>query len=177
MTVNVKIYADIVLKQKKERSMIEIKFMKKKIDGESVPRSRNVDMEKISHYIFGELGVNPDDILEIDLNTGRPDVKQILFKPGIDVDRFLNSFPDIYGDYFVEVSKLSQTEKKVSFRNVPSYLLNKEIRNLCNISGEVERPVNREKVNMTTLSGKVILITATRYVMMRLKSGKFFNNY
>ena len=111
MTENVKIYADIVMKQKKERSMIEIKFMKKKIDGESVPRSRNVDMEKISHYIFGELGVNPDDILEIDLNTGRPDVKQILFKPGIDVDRFLNSFPDIYGDYFVEVSKLTQRRR------------------------------------------------------------------
>ena len=83
MTKNVNIVSDIVLKQKKEISIIEIKFKNKKTDGEYAPRIRNVDLETISQYIFGKLRVNPDDILEIDLNTGRPDVKQILFKPGI----------------------------------------------------------------------------------------------
>ena len=82
--------------------MMEIKYKKKKTDSESAPRCRNVDLETISHYIFGKLRVNPEDILEIDLITGRPYVKQILFKPGVDVDRFVTSFPDTYRDYFVE---------------------------------------------------------------------------
>ena len=77
------------------------------------------------------------------MNTGRPDVKKILFKPRVDVDRFVNSFPDTYGDFFVEVTKLSQTEKRVTFRNVPAYVPDEEIRNLCNIYGKVEGPVNR----------------------------------
>ena len=55
MTENVKIYSDIVLKQKKERAMIENIFKKKKTDGEPALRSRNVELETISQYIFGKL--------------------------------------------------------------------------------------------------------------------------
>ena len=69
MSENVKIYADIVMKQKKERSMIEVKFMKRKTEGELASRSRNVDIETISQYVFGELGIKPEDILEICQNT------------------------------------------------------------------------------------------------------------
>ena len=45
-----------------------------------------IDLETISDYLFNQLEINPDDILEIDLNTGRWDVKQVLFKPGVSMD-------------------------------------------------------------------------------------------
>ena len=104
MSDNVMIYADIVMKQKKERAAIELKFTKKKTDSDMLKNNRNVDLEVVSEYIFGELEVKPDEIQEIDLNTGRYDAKQLLFKPGVDVGRFVNNFPDTYADYIVSVT-------------------------------------------------------------------------
>ena len=68
-------FAEIVERSKKERNKIEVRFTKIKDSSSSEKPSRYIDMETISDYIFTELGVNPDDVLEIDLNTGRYDCK------------------------------------------------------------------------------------------------------
>ena len=65
-------------------------------------------METISDYIFTELGVNPDDVLEIYLNTGRYDCKQILLKPNIDTSKLTSDFPDTFNGYSINVTKLTE---------------------------------------------------------------------
>ena len=39
-----------------------------------------------------------------------------------DIDKYVAEFPDTYADYFVNVSKMTQTEMKVTFKNIPSYI-------------------------------------------------------
>ena len=145
VSCNVKAYADIVKKHKKERNMLEISFVKEKKQGEAGRANRNVEMEVVSEYLFGTLKINPAEILEVDLNTGKPEVKQILFKPGVDTDKYTSNFPDSFGDFSVSVNKISSTMKRVTFRNVPSYVPDEEILNLCSLYGEVEGEVKREK--------------------------------
>ena len=93
--------------------------------------ARYIDLETISEYVFTELNLNPEDVLEIDLNLGRYDTKQILLKPHVDTDKLINDFPDTYKGFAVSVSKLTQTTTKVTFKNVPSELTDEEILNLC----------------------------------------------
>ena len=120
MSDKVRIYADIILKQKKERTMIELKFTRKKNDDDNSRTNRNVDADVVGEYIFSELKVKPEEIQEIDLNTGRYDTKQILFRNGVNIDSYLNNFPDTYLDYYVTVSRMTQNERKVTFKNVPA---------------------------------------------------------
>ena len=135
-------------------------------------------METLSEYIFTELGIKPADIMEIDLNTGRSDIKQIRLKPGVDTDKLLSDFPDTYEGYAVNISKLTQTNTKVTFRNVPIEIPDEEILNLCAVYRKVEGKVNRETVTIdNTKLGKVKLPSATRFVNMKLLPGKKFNNY
>ena len=69
MSDKVRAYAEFVSKQKKERNLIEIRFKKeRKIDGDKI---KYIDLETISEYLFNPLEINPEDILEIDLNTNR----------------------------------------------------------------------------------------------------------
>ena len=77
-------------------------------------------MEGIGEYTFGQLGVKSEEVQELYLNIGKSNVKQILFKP-LDMDRFTNNFPDTFGKYFVEIKRMSQTEKNITFTNVSHY--------------------------------------------------------
>ena len=175
----VKQFADIIETAKKERNTIEIKFSKIRDTQEPGARpSRYIEMETLSEYIFTELGIKPAEIMEIDLNTGRSDIKQIRLKPGVDTDKLLSDFPDTYAGYAVNISKLTQTNTKVTFRNVPIEIPDEEILNLCAVYGKVEGKVNRETVTIdNTKLGKVKLPSATRFVNMKLFPGKKFNNY
>ena len=79
-------FANLIEKAKNERNKIEIKFTKLKTLSESDKTARYIDLETISKYIFTVLEINPDDVLEIDLNSGRYDTKQILLKQSVDTD-------------------------------------------------------------------------------------------
>ena len=175
MSDKVRAYAEFVSKQKKERNLIEIRFKKeRKIDGDKV---KYIDLETISDYLFNQLEINPDDILEIDLNTGRWDVKQVLFKPGVSTDHLISDFPYSYKDYLVSVHKLSVSETKVTFRNVPAYIPDMELLNLCALYGKVEGGITREKVTLTSDKGKIAIPTSTRSAMVKLLPGKSFLNF
>ena len=68
-------------------------------------------METIGEYILNHLGIEPDDVLELDLNSGRFDTKQILLKPEVDAERFVNEFPDTINGFEVIVNKLTINKK------------------------------------------------------------------
>ena len=172
----VKKYAEFVSKEKLARNLIEIKFVKnKKDDSSKIPR--NVSLEVISEYVFVELGLKPEDILEIDLNTGRFDTKQILLKPEVDSEKLTSEFPNTFDDYVITINKLTKTNTKITFKNVPAYIPDLEILNLCALYGKVEGEIKRERISMKTSQGIVNLPTSTRSVMMNLDPGKTFNNF
>ena len=172
---NVKIYQEIMNQHKKDRKMMELKFSK--LNNDTNKERKNVDMAVVSEYVFNQLKIRPEDILEVDLNTGKHDTKHILLRPSADIDKYIVGFPDTYAEYAVSVSKMTQNEQKVTFRNVPLYIPDQEILNLCSVYGTVEGEVKREKVTMKTSSGSFTLPSTTRFVMMRLRPGKFFHNF
>ena len=154
-------FAEIVERSKKERNKIEIRFTKIKDLQTSEKPSRYIDMETISDYIFTELGINPDDVLEIDLNTGRYDCKQILLKPNIDTSRLTSEFPDTFNGYSINVTKLTETTTRIKFNNVPLEVPDEEILNLCSCYGKVEGKVGREQVQMNNaVLGKIKVTSA-----------------
>ena len=166
-------FAEIVERSKKERNKIEIRFTKIKDLQTSEKPSRYIDMETISDYIFTELGINPDDVLEIDLNTGRYDCKQILLKPNIDTSRLTSEFPDTFNGYSINVTKLTETTTRIKFNNVPLEVPDEEILNLCSCYGKVEGKVGREQVQMNNAKlGKIKVTSATRFVYMKLYPGR-----
>ena len=120
MSSNVRAYAEIVAKHKKQRNMIEIQFIKNRKDGETGRLNRNVELNVVSDYLFGELNIDPAKILEVDLNTGKIDTKQILFRPEVDVEDYISNFPDTFGEYSINITRMTSTEKKITFKQVPA---------------------------------------------------------
>ena len=164
---------------KKERNVIEIRFQKQRVNGDSGRQNKYVDLETISEYCFSELGLKPDMIEAIDLNTGRFETKQIKLKQGVDASKYVNDFPDTYGDYVVSITNASKLEStKVTFKNVPLEIQDDELMNLCVIYGKVDGEIKREAVNMNhSKYGKFKLTSSTRYVYMKLNPGQKFKNY
>ena len=68
---------------------------------------------------FNELGIKPEDVLELDLNSGRYDTKQILLKSEVDSERFVSEFPDTFNGYDMTVTKLTVNKTNLSSNLFP----------------------------------------------------------
>ena len=160
---------------KKERNVLEIRFQRQ-VGSDA---NKYVDLETISEYCFTELGLKPELIEAIDLNTGRFETKQIRLKQGVDASKFTSDFPDTYKGYVISMNGAKKFENiKVTFRNVPLEIQDEELLNLCKVYGTVDGHIQREAVNMTNSRfGKIKLTSSTRFAYMRLNSGQSFNNY
>ena len=82
-----KSYLEDVATAKKTRNKIEIRFSRAKKDEDSPDKQKYVDLDTVSEYIFSQLMIKPEDILEIDLNTGRNDIKEITFKHTVNTEK------------------------------------------------------------------------------------------
>ena len=133
--------------------MLELCLKKERKDGDNGRMNRNVDYDMVSEYMFGHLKIDPAEVAEVDLNTGKYDTKHIVFKSGVAIDKYVSGFPDTFSDYYVQVNRMTQNEMKVSFKSVPNYVPDEEILNLCALYGDVEGKVSREKVSLKTQSG------------------------
>ena len=153
--------------------MIEIKFSKNRKEGETGKMDRSVDLKTVSEYFFGELKIDTEKILEVDLNTGKVDTKQILFHPEVDIEHYISNFLDTFGDYRVSISRMLCTKKMITFKNVPLFVPDKKILTLCKLYGETEGGVQREKINLRANNKNIYIQTVTLYVMMRLKPGAY----
>ena len=66
----------------------------------------------------------------------------------------------------------------MKFFNVPVEVPDEEVLNLCSLYGKVEGEVGREKVTINNSKlGSFKLVSATRFVHMKINPGKKFNNY
>lgn len=72
---HIRMFANLIEKAKNESNKIEIKFTKLKTMPESDKTARYIDLETISEYVLTVLETNLDDVLEINLNSGRYDTK------------------------------------------------------------------------------------------------------
>ena len=113
--------------------MIEISFTRLENINHVVPEYAEIDT--VGSYIFDELGINTQDVLELDQNSDRTK-KQILLRDGLDLDKYLNKFPDTFNGYHVYIEKLYQTRTRVLLRNVPIECPDAEIYNLCDAYSE-----------------------------------------
>ena len=101
---------------------------------------------------------------------------QILLKPSVISDNFVKPDPVHYKDFLVTIKKMYNGTTKVVFKNVPLYVPDIEILNLCSYYGSVNNNQviwKNSKVPGTnnTLSG------STRYVNMTMNKGTVMNNY
>ena len=71
MNDNVRAYAAFVQSQKKERNLIELKFKKDQSLTSDQSVNRYLDLETVGDFIFNTLKVEPEELLDVDLNTGR----------------------------------------------------------------------------------------------------------
>ena len=90
-------------------------------------RSPYIDLETIGEYICDKLGIRPEDVLELELNSGRYDTKQILLRPEVDSERYVIGFPDIFKVYEVTVTKLTVNKTKVYLNMSPQKSLMKKL--------------------------------------------------
>ena len=83
---NLGLRVEIVAKHKKQRNMIEIMFVKNRKEGETGRLDRSVDLKIVSEYLFSDLYIDPEKILDFNMNTGKIYTKQILFRPEVDIE-------------------------------------------------------------------------------------------
>ena len=122
-------YANIIERVRNERNRIEIRFKKLKdenVEKEQTGRLHYIDMETKGEYIFNHLKIKPDEVLELDLTSGRFNTKQILLKPEVDAEKFVSEFPDTFNGFEVTVNKLTINKTKVVFKFVPLRVLTKK---------------------------------------------------
>ena len=86
---HLRVFANLIEKAKNKRNKIKIKFTKLRNSPESDKSARYIDLETISKYIFTILMIKEEDVLEIDLNSGRYDLKQVLLKPNVDIEQLI----------------------------------------------------------------------------------------
>ena len=128
-------------------------------------------------FLFDVLKINPEDCLEIDVDTGRYDTKELLVKASTNLDKILSSEPHIYREHRIMPSRVSSLTTKVHFKNVPISVPDEEILHMCCHYGKLtDSKVHREVVHLGG-STKHSLPSSTRWVEMTLDPGKSFKNY
>ena len=95
----------------------------------------NLTFDDIGEFIFNILKINPDDYLAFDFNTGQYDTRQTKFKPGTNTDSFVTAQPINFKDHLISATKQLANVTKVTFKNIPLSVPNKEIIHLCKVYG------------------------------------------
>ena len=128
-------------------------------------------------FLFDVLKINPDDCLEIDVDTGRYDTKELLVKSSTNLDKILSSEPHIFREHRIMPTRVSSLTTRVHFKNVPISVPDEEILHMCCHYGKLTNgKVHREVVHLGG-STKHSLPSSTRWVEMTLDPGKSFKNY
>ena len=77
-------------------------------------------MRITTSFIFDTLNIQPDNCLEIELNTGRYNTRQLLLRPGTDLSNVLTpTIPHNFRKHEILITMLSKQATKVTFKDVP----------------------------------------------------------
>ena len=171
-------FEQILEDEKSQRNILEIQIQKMNIlneDDETVQKAKNLTFEDFGELMFDILKINPEDCISFNLSSGRYDLREIKFKPGVSTSSYETGAPLEFKNHLVSVRQQLKNVTRVTFKNVPLNVPDEEIINLCVCYGKlVDGIVHYEtlrNINGRNLSG------STRFVDMYLDEGKSFFNY
>ena len=135
---------------------------------------KSLTHDDLAELIFDVLNINYTMCIGFNYTTGRYSVREVKFKPGVDISSFIKSGFQFRG-HEVSTKKQVNNLTKVTFRNVPFNVPDEEIIELCKSYGNpVDNRVNYEKLFNARNKG---MSGGTRWVEMELKSGVCFKNF
>ena len=170
-------FEQIVEDEKKERNILEIVLQKLNVvnDDGSVTKPKSLTFEDIGELLFDVLLIKPEDCVSFNFSSGRYDLREVKFKPGVSTLSYVTGTPIEFKHHLVNVRQQKQNVTRVTFKNVPLNVPDEEILNLCNCYGKpVENIVHYE--TLRNIKGRN-LKGSTRFVDMNLDEGKYFRNY
>ena len=138
----------------------------------------NLSELHMSELIFDKLYIPPTCCLELDMQTGRYEKRELLVTPNTDLTNALTTdTPKLFRQHEVRVTVISNQATKVTFKGVPISVHNEELLHLCShydklVDGIVDRQIIRLGGNI-----KHVINNSTRTVEVQLHPGKFLKNY
>ena len=161
-------FAEIIAAERHNRNILEIHLVKQE------PNIKPLSHDDLAELLFDVLHIDYNQCLGFNYSTGRYSVREVKFKPGIDISTFVKNSLDFKG-HEVSTKKQVNNRTKVTFRNVPFNIPDEEIIELCKCYGSpVENKVNYEKLFNARNKG---MMGGTRWVEMEMKPGVYFNNF
>ena len=168
-------FAEIIADQKQNRNILEITFTKiPQVDSTgNVTKHRNLNFDEIGSFLFDTLKLSPSECLRFNYATGRFDTKEVMFKPDIDISKYLGTFE--FMEHEVTTKRQLSNVTKITFKNVPLNIPDEEIVNLCETYGKpIDYVVHYEKLNNVRNKG---MIGGTRFMEVELFPGACMNNF
>ena len=165
-------FAEILHEEQNNRNILEVKISRaSNRDGLMI---KPLNEEDISEFLFNIVGLKAEDCVGIALRTHRHNTKEIKLKKNVDPSAHIRLNAVEFKDHFITIQKQTNNVTRVTFKNVPMNIPDEEIIHHCKVYGE---PVNNE-VHYERPSARTRGVPgSTRYVMVKMKAGKQFENY
>ena len=169
-------FEEIINDATNNRNILKIRLQKNTSESEPLVKPANLSYEQLGELLFDQLKIKIEDCLRFNFSTSRYDSREVMLKPGVDLDPFLIVIDDFYGHTVTTTKQSASKSIRVSFRNVPLDVPDEEILHLCSFYGKpVTNCVEYEKIAFSKISKT--FTGSTRFVEMELAPGKRFRNY
>ena len=126
--VRMRSFAEIIASEQENRNILEIHVTKQG------PNVKSLSHDDLAELIFDVLNIDYTSCLGFNYTTGRYSVREVKFKSGVDISSFIKSGFEFKG-HEVSTKKQINNLTKVTFRNDPFNVPDKEIIDLCKSYG------------------------------------------
>ena len=168
-------FEEIIQDATNNRNILEIKLRKNIDESDPTVKPQNLTHDQLGELLFDHLKINSDDCLRFNFTTSRYDTREVMLKPGVDLNPFICVIQDFYGHTVTTTRQSSSGIIRISFRNVNLNVPDEEILHLCSFFGKpVSNCVEYERLSSKKMFSKS---GATRFVDMEMTPGKSFSNY
>ena len=173
-------YQTIINESNTQSPNILIQFKLYKITNQNNPDNKPLSLSdaQIGEFLFDFLKINPKSCLELDLNTGRYDTRELLLRSGTNLTEIItNGTPHFFKDHEITATILSKMASRVTFRGVPIGVPDEELLHLCRLHGTlVDGKVNRDPVRLGN-NFRHAIPSSTRWIDVKLHPGQSLKNF
>ena len=173
-------YHQIIAESTSSGSPILLQITLSKIYNRELPDTKpmNLSEQNMSDMIFNTLHIPAENCIELDMQTGRYEKKELLVTPNTDLTLALSKDPPkLFKQHEVYVTVISNKATKVTFKGVPITVPNEEIIHLCKHYGKpVDNKVHRQIMRLGS-NIKHTINNSNRIVEVQLQPGKFMRNF
>ena len=173
-------YAQIIAESNSSGSPVLLQITLSKIYNRDLPDTKpmNLSEQNMSDMIFNTLHIPAENCIELDMQTGRYEKKELLVTPNTDLTLALSKDPPkLFKQHEVYVTVISNKATKVTCKGVPITVPNEEIIHLCKHYGKpVDNKVHRQIMRLGS-NIKRTINNSKRIVEVQLQPGKFMRNF